>query len=148
MKNKQEKEPPVWLVNLLIRERVWRWRVTARVRRWMAEELPWRLRLYFISFLLVGGLGCTLVLMDGLRQRYAAPQAKRDSFLQVMRIGEHDTAATVPRLRRDALLFWRLADSIEADSGLRRKLDSVLRNRPGLADSLQRVKDRIPRVMK
>jgi hypothetical protein len=44
------------------------------------------------------------------------------------------------------VVFWRLADSIEANSVLRRQLDSLLQSRPGLADSLQRVKDEVPRV--
>jgi len=146
-KNGKEPEASAWLVNLMIRERVWRWRVSERVRRWAARELPWRLRFYFILFLLVSGLGCTLALMDALHRRYYMPAVKQDGIdLHLIRPGDRDASAVAPRLRRDAVVFWRLADSIEANSVLRRQLDSLLQSRPGLADSLQRVKDEVPRV--
>ena len=146
-KDGKEVEAPAWLVNWMIRERVWRWRVSERLRRWAARELPWRLRFYFVLFLLVGGLGCTLVLIDALDGRYKIRLVRQDSlYREEILIGGPDTTRVVPRLRYDAILFWSLADSIDANPGLRRKLDSVLRSRPGLADSLRRVKDEVPRV--
>jgi hypothetical protein len=146
-KDGKEPEPPVWLVNLLIRERVWRWRVSERLRRWVARELPRRLRFYFIVFLLVGGLGCMLVLLDALHGRYDLPAAKYQGIdLHLIEPWDKDARPIAPRLRHDAEVFWRLADSIESNSRLRRELDSLMRSRPGLADSLQRVKDEVPRV--
>ena len=148
-KEGKEVEAPAWLVNMMIRERVWRWRVSERLRRWAARELPWRLRFYFVAFLLVGGLGCTLVLIDALDGRHYSPVVKYDRIYQdLIKPWDRDARPIAPRLRRDAEVFWQLADSIESNSRLRRELDSLMRCRPGLADSLQRVKDEVPRVSK
>ena len=107
-KDGKEPEAPAWLVNLMIRERVWRWRVSERLRRWAARELPWRLRFYFVLFLLVGGLGCTLALIDALDGRYKIRLVRQDSlYREEILIGGRDTTRVVPRLRYDAILFWQ-----------------------------------------
>lgn len=150
-KAKKEMVPPAWLVNVMIKERVWRWRLNERLNRWLRRELPRRLRFYLMVFLVVGFLGCFLALREALHGRYGL-NTKLDSIYRrdthELRIGFRDRTQMVPRLRADAALFWRLADSIDADSIMRGKLDSVFRSRPGLADSVGRLKDELPRVSK
>jgi hypothetical protein len=150
---KKEIEPPGWLINLVIRERVWRWRMNERVRRWVERQKPWRLRLYFLGLVLVGGVLYTSWLVHlspvPYDQRVRVQDSMNRAFMQRYdRQRRWDSITDDPGFQRDAILFWRLADSIEADSGLRRLVDSLLRSRPGLADSLQRVKLSVPRFSK
>lgn len=82
--NKKEKNEvswkvPDWLVNLVIRMRVARWRLAEKLKCWAANEKPWRLRLYFMLFMLIGGAAFCLLMVRALQPR--RPKSDIDTFI-------------------------------------------------------------------
>lgn len=145
MKNNKnrEQEPPVWLVNLLIRARVWRWRVNDRLKRW-AGEFPGRVRSFILTSLLVGGMLYLMIFIQSFHRKYfshgwpterIAPQGSK-----LPNPPQRNSASADP----DAAHFWRLTDSIRSDTSLRRAFDSLLHARPAFSDSLRQVEEMLP----
>jgi hypothetical protein len=156
--NKKEKSPdnrevPEWLVSLVIRLRVARWRLVERLNRWAAGKRPGQLQLYFILFMIAGGLTYCFILDRVLEPRQEARMREQDSIVwhyrwTFERRERWKNLSDDPRLQRDENFYWHLVDSLMADSNLRHSIDSVLKARPGLADTLQRVEQMHPRKIK
>ena len=147
-KNREYGKIPDWLVNLVIRLRVARWRLVERLNRWAANEKPWRVRLYFILFIAAGGAAYCM-LLTALRPRHKEWTWAQQKELQTFERHEKwDSLSDDPRVLRDGEFYWRLLDSIRSDSNLRRSIDSLLRARPGLADTLRQVEVEHPRGIK
>ena len=153
--NKKEKNEvywkvPAWLVNLVIRMRVARWRLAERLKRWAVNEKPWRLRLYFMLFMLFGGLAYCMLLVEAMGPRHDRWSSEQDILLlrEIAVDDRHqrwDSLSDKPRVQRDEVFYWHLVDSIQADTNLRRSIDSLLEVRPGLADTLREVEQRMVR---
>lgn len=152
-RNREYGKIPDWLVNLVIRLRVARWRLVERLNRWAANEKPGRLRLYFILFLTIGGTAYCGLMLRALRPRHSEwTLEKQIRYMRDLQTFERhekwDSLSDDPRVLRDGEFYWRLLDSIRLDSNLRRSIDSLLKARPGLADTLHEVEQMHPRVVK
>jgi hypothetical protein len=141
MKRKRIRElraAPVWLHRLKLRERLWRLRVSARLRRWAAGVPPGRLRWYCFFFVLGGCLAYTWILVTAIAGRSKEPNFRVITVpVMVGRPAAGATNAVRPSFRR-----W--LDSVNADPVLKKRFDSLRAARPGFADTIRRLEELVP----
>lgn len=148
-----DREPPAWLVNLVIRLRVARWRLVERLNHWVARRKRPQLIASF-AFLIIGGAAIYLNIFIWVLQprREARMKELNDIYARKEPILESqyrwDTLNENPRFQRDGYFYWHLVDSLMADSNLRHSIDSLVEARPGLADTLHEVEQLHPRITK
>jgi hypothetical protein len=135
---------PVWVDNFLIRERVARWRARDRVKAWL-RRLPRRVVMHAcFAYMFLA----TLIFSSLLWEAYKHPDT---ALLTRPELGPSPLLKN-PRLeplRRKSIVAadlakeHRMLEEIRADSAMERNLESLLKTRPGLADSIRQLELRL-----
>lgn len=129
-KRRRRRRAPDWLINLGAQESLWRLQLSEWLGRKAAGLSQERLRWYCLFFMLLWCLVNTWVLVGALGEPWPRPDFK--SMTLPVRVGK---ANRRPAEGRSS--FGHFMDSMRTDILLKERFDSLLRVRPGFADTIR-----------
>jgi hypothetical protein len=131
-KRKAERPMPGFLMAWLVRERAWRVKLSGWLSAKTAQLSRRQLLAAYTLFVIAGSLAYTWVIVRAVRfpEKTAMPSS------MTMPKSVHDSRNRMVIVPNDGADFRRVFDSLRRDPVTGPALDSLLRARPGLADSL------------